>query len=96
MNGIKWAKKILLIFFFFGSSSALSSIEHYYECPLKSICQTLVDHYRLDPGKNLIFQNYKRLNVVLSETKKDRRLTGIFALTSTANIAVSTTSEYSL
>ena len=86
MNSIMWIKKILLIFALFESSSALSSIEHYYECPLKSICQTMVDHYRLDPGKNLIFQKYKGINVILNETKKDRRLTGIFALTSTANI----------
>tara|TARA_B100000925_G_scaffold291919_1_gene282483 strand:+ start:5274 stop:6671 length:1398 start_codon:yes stop_codon:yes gene_type:complete len=76
-------KKRYFLFFYLAvvlSEKSFSYTKHYYECPLKVICQTLVDHYRLDPNKSLIFNDYKSENVRYVETKKDRRLTGTLSV----------------
>lgn len=76
-------KKRYFLFFYLAvvfSDKSLSYTKHYYECPLKVICQTLVDHYRLDPNKSLIFNGYKNESIRYVETKKDRRLTGTLSV----------------
>jgi len=71
----------IILFIILGTKSpgARSEIKHYYECPLKVICQTMIDHYRLDPAKSLVFKEYRNQKVAYIETKKDRRLSGIFS-----------------
>ena len=44
--------------------------EHIYECPIKSICQLIIDHYRMDATKSLMFERYKEFKIREGEIKK--------------------------
>ena len=65
-----------LVFIFPDRVKALDN--HFYECPIKSVCQLIIDHYRMDATKSLMFEGYKNLKIREGEIKKDRNLFAVF------------------
>ena len=73
---MKYLLVVILLGLGFSVKGYASETKHIYDCPIKSICELLVTHYRTDPSKREIFRTYEDTKVVLTEYEKMRRLRG--------------------